>query len=112
MSSTVSEQEIIEYYDHSYDDYQIVWHVNSRMSMHYGYWDESTTWLRQALTNMNRKLAAMANIQSHHHVLDAGCGVGGSSIFLAKEIGCEVTGITLSSEQVQKAKQNSEKYGV
>jgi ubiquinone/menaquinone biosynthesis C-methylase UbiE len=80
--------------------------------MHYGYWDESTTWLRQALTNMNRKLATMANIQSHHHVLDAGCGVGGSSIFLAKEIGCEVTGITLSSEQVQKAKLNAEKSGV
>ena len=112
MSSPVSEQQIIDYYDQSYDDYQIVWHVNSRMSMHYGYWDETTTWLREALTNMNRKLVEMAGIQSHHHVLDAGCGVGGSSIFLAKEIGCEVSGITLSSEQVKKAKLNAEKYQV
>jgi len=112
MSPAVTEQDIIEYYDQSYDDYQIVWHVNSRMSMHYGYWDENTRWLRQALTNMNRKLAEIAGIQSHHRVLDAGCGVGGSSIFLAKEIGCEVTGITLSTEQVNKAKANAEKYGV
>jgi tocopherol O-methyltransferase len=112
MPAVISDQEIIEYYDQSYDDYQIVWHVNSRMSMHYGYWDENTKWLRQALTNMNRKLAAMAGIQSHYWVLDAGCGVGGSAIFLTKEIGCEVTGITLSNEQVKKAKQNAEKYKV
>src|SRR4030095_5932604 len=112
MSTAVSEQEIIDYYDQSYDDYQIVWHVNSRMCMHYGYWDETTHTLRSALTNMNRKLAQIAAIQPHHRVLDAGCGVGGSSIFLAKETGCTVTGVTLSSTQVEKAKANASRYGV
>jgi ubiquinone/menaquinone biosynthesis C-methylase UbiE len=111
MSTAVSEQEIIDYYDRSYDDYQIVWHVNSRMCIHYGYWDETTPSLRAALTNMNRKLAEMADVESHHKVLDAGCGVGGSSIFLAKEIGCGVTGITLSADQVDKARLNAAKYG-
>jgi cyclopropane fatty-acyl-phospholipid synthase-like methyltransferase len=112
MPTAVTDQQIIDYYEKSYDDYQIVWHVNSRMSMHYGYWDETTRSLKDALTNMNRQLAIIAGVQPHHHVLDAGCGVGGSSIYLAKEVGCRVTGITLSGAQVKKATENAMKHGV
>ncbi|MBX7140143.1 MAG: methyltransferase domain-containing protein [Chitinophagales bacterium] len=112
MPTAVTDQQIIDYYEKSYDDYQIVWHVNSRMSMHYGYWDETTHSLKDALINMNRRLAAVAGIRSHHHVLDAGCGVGGSSVYLAKETGCRVTGITLSQVQVAKAKENAAKHSV
>jgi SAM-dependent methyltransferase len=36
-------------------------------------------------------------------VLDAGCGVGGTSLFLAQEYGFEVVGITLSSTQLRRA---------
>jgi cyclopropane fatty-acyl-phospholipid synthase-like methyltransferase len=112
MPAAVTDQQIIDYYEKSYDDYQIVWHVNSRMSMHYGYWDATTHSLKDALTNMNRQLAKIAGVQSHHQVLDAGCGVGGSSIYLAQEIGCRVTGITLSEVQVAKAKENAVKHSV
>ena len=80
--------------------------------MHYGYWDGSTKNLRESLTNMNVKLAEVAKIKSSDVVLDAGCGVGGSSIFLAKNIGCKVKGITLSAKQVETAKQNAKVHGV
>ena len=38
-------------------------------------------------------------------ILDVGCGIGGSSRILAKDYGFEVTGITISPQQVQRAKE-------
>jgi MPBQ/MSBQ methyltransferase len=38
-------------------------------------------------------------------VLDVGCGIGGSSRILAKDYGFETTGITISPQQVQRAKE-------
>jgi MPBQ/MSBQ methyltransferase len=38
-------------------------------------------------------------------VLDVGCGIGGSSRILAKDYGFEVTGITISPNQVQRAQE-------
>ena len=36
-------------------------------------------------------------------MLDTGCGIGGTSRFLASELGCTVTGITISTKQVEMA---------
>lgn len=36
-------------------------------------------------------------------MLDAGCGIGGSSIWLAKNIQCTVTGISISEKQINNA---------
>ena len=108
----INEDEIIAYYDNCDVDYKIVWHLNTHMCMHYGYWEKGTRRLRHALNTMNQKLTEYAQITETDRVLDAGCGVGGSSIFLAKNIGCNVHGITLSEKQVAACRRNAVEHGV
>jgi ubiquinone/menaquinone biosynthesis C-methylase UbiE len=54
----------------------------------------------------------MAEIKEEENILDAGCGVGGSSIWLAKEKKCFVTGISLNENQINKAIALAKEFGV
>lgn len=103
---------IIDYYDECESDYRIFWDLDRSLAMHAGYWDESTRTLHEALVRENEVLAETVGILRKDRVLDAGCGVGGSSIFLAKNYGCDVVGITLSAKQVEKATESAIRNGV
>ncbi len=105
-------KEVLNYYDNCLKDYKRVWHLDRCMAMHMGFWDSETMRLQDALINENRVLAEQAAITSTDHVLDAGCGVGGSAVFLTKQYGCHVTGITLSSQQVQHAMHYAAQHNV
>jgi len=48
-------------------------------------------------------IAKTYNFDSKTNVLDAGCGVGYGSIFLAQQFNCSVTGISISDAEIQKA---------
>jgi cyclopropane fatty-acyl-phospholipid synthase-like methyltransferase len=98
-----SKKDIARYYDLSETHYRLFWNLNKSKSLHYGYWDSSTKTFNDALLNINKVLARYANISKQDTVLDAGCGVGGSAIWLAKNIGCKVTGISLNEKQVKQA---------
>ncbi len=81
-------------------------------NFHYGYWDETTNHIYKAIRKLNEVLAQTASISKNDRVLDAGCGVGGAGVYLAKNIGCHVTGITICPRQVDFANRNAKKEGV
>lgn len=105
-------QEIVDYYDFSKLDYQLYNLSFSNISMHFGLWDETTENHRQALLNENKVLAELANITPNDHVIDLGCGYGTTAIWLAKNIGCRVVGITISKKQVLEAKRAAKQHRV
>jgi cyclopropane-fatty-acyl-phospholipid synthase len=55
-----------------------------------------------------RHLAAKLLIEPGDRVLDIGCGWGGLGLYLAETTGADVTGITLSTEQLQVANARAE----
>lgn len=66
--------------------------------IHHGLWhaDESVS---QAQRQLIDELANMAGFNGGQRIVDIGCGMGGSSIHLARHRGCHVTGVTLSPMQ-------------
>lgn len=104
--------DIVRYYDESYWDYRTSWLNPATLAIHYGYWDAGTANHNEALLRMNRALADAAEIRAEAHVLDAGCGVGGSAIWLAEHYQARVSGITLSDAQVRLADRNARRRGV
>ncbi len=103
---------IVNYYDDTISQYKRIWKLNENMAMHYGFWLDGVRNFAEALAKQNEVLAHRAAIHANDVVLDAGCGVGGSSIYLAQHIGCQVKGITLSEKQIGVANENARKRGV
>ena len=112
MQSADYHKRIIEYYKDTENAYKDSWDLNNSLAIHYGYWDEKVKSFPESLLRMNEIMIETAEIKSTDKVLDAGCGVGGSSIFMATVLGCKVTGITLSERQVQQANENAAKKNV
>lgn len=109
MKTTEYHEKIIQYYKDTENAYKDSWDLNNSLAIHYGYWDKTVKTFPQSLVRMNEIMMLEAGIRTGDTVLDAGCGVGGSSIFLASRLGCKVTGITLSERQVQLAAANAKK---
>lgn len=107
MQVTDYHQKIINYYRDTENAYKDSWDLDNSLAIHYGYWDDRVQSFSQSLVRMNEVMATAADIKKTDIVLDAGCGVGGSSIFLAKKIGCSIKGITLSKRQQDQATQNA-----
>jgi cyclopropane-fatty-acyl-phospholipid synthase len=59
-----------------------------------------------------RALAAHLDLKPGDHVLEIGCGWGGFAEFAAREFGVRVTGITISDEQLNYARERMAKAGL
>ena len=66
-----------------------------------GYFETPNATLDEAQLAKKRHLAAKLMIEQSHRVLDIGSGWGGLGLYLAEMTGANVTGVTLSTEQLQ-----------
>lgn len=107
----MDDKKIVTYYDYTVPFYRLFWHKGTN-AIHYGFWDVGTKTHTEALINTNKTLSELVNPTGSSNILDAGCGIGGSSIWLAKEFGAHVTGITVSPKQKEKAEQHASESGV
>ncbi|HYN99199.1 MAG TPA: methyltransferase domain-containing protein [Actinomycetota bacterium] len=103
---------IVDYYDGSWFDYRVVWLNKGTLAKHFGYWEEDTRNHEESLLNMNKQVAARANPKPGERVLDAGCGVGGSSIWLARTFGLNTVGISLSEKELERARRYARERGL
>ena len=67
------------------------------------YFENSATSLDEAQLAKKRHLAAKLLIEKDQRVLDIGSGWGGLGLYLAEMTGAQVTGVTLSTEQLEVA---------
>lgn len=81
------------------NEFYALW-LDATMTYSSALFRDSQQTLRDAQTEKYRALAASTNIGPDDHVLEIGCGWGGFAEFAAREIGCKVTGITISIEQL------------
>lgn len=96
-------------YSHAQPLYRHAWALDKAKAMHYGYWDESTHNLTQALRRLNERLAELAQPQKGMYVLDAGCGVGGTALYLVQTHQVRALGISLGEQEIEQARAYAKK---
>lgn len=96
---TIAPNAIRDHYDILAPYYHRFWGDH----IHHGFGENGES-LPEAQLNLVEKLAACARIPRGARVLDVGCGVGGSALWLGRELGCSVLGITVSGVQVEIAR--------
>jgi tocopherol O-methyltransferase len=90
---------IQEHYDFASPYYKDLWGPH----LHHGYYETGKESKAEAAEQLIKLLVQRANFSKGARILDVGCGIGGTAIWLAQNMECEVIGITISPVQVQMA---------
>ncbi len=98
------------HYDLSGQLYDLFLDANKQYSC--AYFTGGNNDLNIAQTDKMHHIAAKLLLEPGHKVLDIGSGWGGLAIFLAREMGVDVTGLTLSEEQLKVAEASARKAGL
>jgi tocopherol O-methyltransferase len=96
-------RKIVEHYDVVSPYYHSFWGEH----LHHGYWIHGDESKEAAQLQLTEHLAKLANVQEGSTVLDIGCGLGASSLYLARRYKARATGITISPVQVEMARKTA-----
>jgi cyclopropane-fatty-acyl-phospholipid synthase len=109
-SLSQSRKNVAHHYDLSPQFFKLF--LDSDMQYSCAYFTHENNDLDTAQLHKKQLIASKLFLQKGMRVLDIGCGFGGMAIFLAKNYGVEVTGITLSEQQYKIAIQRAVQQGV
>lgn len=87
-------------------------YTGDMLACHYGLWGPDTTSERDALVRSNQRLVEGCGLGPGGRILDAGCGIGGTAIFLAEKHGAHVSGLTICEPHVEAAAEHAQRRGV
>jgi tocopherol O-methyltransferase len=110
MSATLYQQ-IQQFYDASSGLWEDIWGEH----MHHGYYGPNGTQKkdrRQAQIDLIEELLNWAEVETAENILDVGCGIGGSSLYLADKFHARATGITLSPVQAARATERAQELNL
>ena len=77
-----------------------------------GYWKTSTKTLEESQQEKINHIIKKLDIKSGQKILEVGCGWGGMAFEIAKQKKCEVTGISLSKNQINYCIKKSKDLGM
>ena len=109
-SATKSKQNVAHHYDLSDELYDLF--LDSDRQYSCAYFTDPRNSLEVAQADKKAHIAAKLDLKPGQHVLDIGCGWGGMALYLNKVAGVEVTGVTLSEEQLKVARKRAADAGV
>ena len=104
-----SRENISAHYDLGNDFYQL-W-LDQTMSYSSALFTQTGQTMEQAQANKYQRILDELDWQEGDHILEIGCGWGGFAERAAEQ-GCNVTGITLSTEQLEFANQRMQRQGL
>jgi cyclopropane-fatty-acyl-phospholipid synthase len=106
----LAKNHIAHHYDLSGELYKLF--LDSDFQYSCAYFEDENQSLETAQENKKRHLAAKLRLEPGMKVLDIGSGWGGLALYLAKHADVEVTGVTLSEEQVKIANDRAKAMGL
>jgi len=101
---------VAHHYDIGNDLYRLF--LDDDLQYSCAYFTDPANSLEQAQLDKKAHIAAKLYLEPGQHVLDIGCGWGGTALFLNRVAGVKVTGVTLSEEQLKVARERAEAAGV
>lgn len=105
-SARRSRQNVHHHYD--IDDRIYALFLDSDRQYSCGYFESARSSLEEAQLAKKRHIAAKLLVPPDATVLDIGCGWGGMALYLSELCNADVTGLTLSGEQLKVAKGRAE----
>lgn len=109
-SLSLSRKNVSHHYDIRKEIYDLFLDDDFQYSC--AYFEHPEDSLEMAQENKKRHIAAKLRIRPGDKILDIGCGWGGLALYLAKETGAHVTGLTLSKEQHKVATERAKEAGL